>query len=181
MESKLLRASPVIPETPMRQVFERTLLFSLAEADAANQASSPAVGDINVNQLAVIDARQAFSLFTVTAPRFFEMRVKSIQVWGPDRFPEIPSTGISVTVNQSNTNEMSGDGATFRDYGTFGQNRSTLRVSPNFSQRAQWCNTGTTSGGEGLLTLVQVRTAALTEFSADQAGSVIVRVVAEMR
>jgi len=181
MESKMVRPSVQVPETPMRPIFPRSMLFTLLEL--SNASGSP-IGTITPKDLAILDARQASGDTNPlgTTPRFAQLRVKSIEVWGGDGnlgSDVSPVTSVSITVTQSTNNVTGGDGAIFRDFGTLGNVRANVKVIPNFAQRQEWLSTS--SDTEGNSFLYEVRTAQLNVFTEDVAQEILVRVVMDMR
>jgi len=181
MESRMVRPSGQVPETPMRPIYQRSLLFSLLEA---NNASGSPIGTLTPKDLAILDARQASGATNpvTTAVRFNQLRMRSIEVWGGDGNlgSEVsPSTSVSLTVTESTNNVTGGDGAIFRDFGTLGNTRANIKVIPNFAQRQEWLSTLADSEGNSFL--YEVRTAQLNVFAEDVAQEILVRVVMDMR
>ncbi len=181
MGSRMVRPSGQVPETPMRPIYQRSMLFTLLELK--NVSGSP-VGTVTGKDLAILDARQASGSGNPlgTSPRFAQIRVKSIEVWGGDGnlgSDTSPSTSVSITVTQANNNVTGGDGAIFRDFGTLGNSRANVKVLPNFAQREQWLSTDADTEGNAFL--FEVRTAQLAVFSEDVSQEVLVRVVIEAR
>lgn len=181
MESRLARPSGLVPETPMRPAFTRALLFNLREL--ANAHGVP-YGILTPRGLGVVEARQASgdaNPLTQT-PRFSELRVNSIEAWGGDGAlgsEESPATSVSITVTQATDGLTGGDGAIFRDFGTLGASRASVKVVPNFAARQQWLST--LDDKEGGAYLFEVRTAQLTRFTEAVAQEVLVRVSVELR
>jgi len=177
MDSKLLNPTPIITETPSRPTFVRPLLFQIREQAAITGSTA---GVITAADLAVLDAQQGFQTPTSQNVRFDNVRIRSIQIWGPDQpvSGEIPtSVGVSCNIVESDNNLTGGDGAVFRDFGTDGAFRAALNIRPNFGLRQQWFSTN--SGTENSAPLFNV--GALPPGDTNILLSVTVRVVCEFR
>jgi hypothetical protein len=149
----------------------------------AAQAAST-TGGIFSSGLGVIDNRQATESTTITSSRFLEVRVQSIEVWGLDinsgTTVQTGENGISLRIFQSENNELGGDGAVFRDFGTNGSRRPHIKVIPNLALREQWLNTNVTAT-EGKEAFAAVQTAFGTDFGDTTPAGVILRFVVQFR
>jgi hypothetical protein len=93
-----------------------------------------------------------------------QFRILKIDVWGPDSTSTAAPFASPIALQM-----VGGDGASFSDWGTQGQQRAQLHIIPDFEFRSIWrLATGTT--------------ALFTVFSNDTTGvSIIVNVTLEMR
>jgi len=152
------------------------MLFSLGEHALIPGATA---GVVTPRQLGFLDSSQALGIPIAvdSAPRFINVRVLQISVWGPDNNSVNDTAGVFLSIVQATANQSGGDGALFRDYGTDGAFRAALNVRPNFALRSQWFSTE--SNTEGNQPIFAVGTIPISEPT--QAGQIIIRVVLEFR
>lgn len=162
----------------MRPVMVRPMLFSLAEAASVDSGT---VGHITAHELGVLDARQSSGSTTVTTPRFNELRLVAVEAWGADLATSTTGSAnsLSITIVESTNNLTGGDGAVYRDYGTFGSDRPNIRVTPNLNLREQWLSTSADTEGDSAIFLIQ--TAQLVDFVAPGDNDVLVRATLHLR
>jgi len=127
MASKLVRGSEVIPATPDRFVFQRSLLGTLF---AFLQSPATPTGNVNMHNILVYEAQVSSGSST---PRFAEARIKKIEVWGAGAAEAGAATPLTVAVVSG-----SGDGAVFRDFPIPGATRAHVAIIPNFEYRDTW-------------------------------------------
>jgi len=107
-----------------------------------------------------------------SAPRFSEVRVRRIQVWGPDTiglsgtFPS--NVGLALTASQ-------GDNYSATDYGCAGADRATVALTPNMSMREHWYDTTSTSG------IFNILNSGISTDGAGTQNSIILRVTCDFR
>lgn len=174
MDSKLVKAHPRPVDTPARPAFTRPLLFSLFELDLGQSAFD---GKITPNILANLDMHQGYGTSSSTAVRFSELRVQSIEVWGPAAAMtgRDDPKGLAVFVVPTKDNKLAGDSGWFRTFGGDGMGRAAIKVIPNFSLRSQWLPTGSTDP------VFEVLPAIGTEWPGNKYSDVLVRVVMQVR
>jgi hypothetical protein len=80
---------------------------------------------------------------TQTAPRFAEVRIRRIQVWGPD---QVATTGLVQSNIGLALTAPQGDNFSATDFGCAGAERATVAITPNMSMREHWYDTTSTTG-----------------------------------
>jgi len=170
MESRMVRGDPNPTPTPDRAVFSRALL---GNGNDMGEYDKHGTFTLNMSKILAYEASASSGL---SAARFSEGRIKRVEVWdnAPD---EASDNALQVTILPDKTITSAipsrGDGASFRDFGTPGEQRAHIAIIPNFDFRSQWRPSG---DALGLISIVQTG-----NVSTANPPAPIVRITLELR
>jgi len=141
-------------------VYSRALQTNLSAAVATITAGAATVSP---RQILILEANQQ----GLTSPRFQEVRVKRIEVWGSGRVDVGGAQDVEVVLIATES-----DGFKAQDFGVYGATRSHVAIEPNLKLRDTWY-TGDNSNG-----LFQILSGAI---KAEGGSDVIYRLTCDFR